>query len=70
MKLCIEDTGRDGDTEIAVEKDGEINIHPYTRHDLTKSDRLRASFWKAHGYVGRLEITDSDLQTSYVVNVK
>jgi hypothetical protein len=73
MKLFIEDTGRNGETEIAVVlPNDEIKIHAYTHRDLVapNRDRLSAAWWKAQGYRGRLEITDSDLGSSYVVNVK
>ena len=70
MTLFIEDTGRDGNYEIAVMRGDDINIHSYTTDDLSRGSRLSAAFWKRNGYVGRLMITDNDLGTSYVVNVK
>lgn len=69
-ELFIEDTGRNGELEIAVMQGDDIDIYPYTIRDLIGKERLSAAFWKRHGYSGRLKITDSDLGTSYVVEVK
>jgi hypothetical protein len=72
MKLFIEDTGRNGELEIAVVfPNDEIKIYPYTHRDLIEPnrDRLNSAFWKRNGFTGRLEITDSDLGTSYVVTL-
>jgi hypothetical protein len=69
-QLFIEDTGRNGELEIAVMQGDDIKIFPYTIRDLVDAEKLNADFWKRHGYAGRLEITDSDLSTSYVVEVK
>lgn len=70
-KLFIEDTGRNGDLEIAVVMpNDDIRIYSYTAHDLVNAERLSADFWRARGFRGRLVITDSDLGTKYTVNVK
>jgi hypothetical protein len=71
MKLYIHDCGRDGQMEIAVERNDKTRIFPYSETDLDENgERLSADFWKAHKYIGRLEITDCDLGKTYIVNVK
>jgi hypothetical protein len=70
-KLFIEDTGRNGDLEIAVVMpNDDIRIYSYTAHDLVNAERLSADFWRARGFTGRLVIEDSDLGTKYTVNVR
>jgi hypothetical protein len=71
-KLTVHDCGQGERKEIAVEQVGrKTKFIRYTRSDYScRSGELKASWWKANGFSGRLFIYDAELGSAYFVVVK
>jgi hypothetical protein len=71
IKLTISDCGRGDLKEIAVEQVGrKTKFIQYADSDYKRNGELKASWFKANGFRGRLFIYDAELGRAYFVTVK
>jgi hypothetical protein len=70
IKLTISDCGRGDLKEIAVEQVGrKTKFIQYADSDYKRNGELKASWFKANGFRGRLFIYDAELGSAYFVTV-